>query len=83
MENLRNHNFNFGGYGWNVDRVNLLSTTTLLNVEVSVNLDYVYNYLLDSNKMLTYAFMTPNSACGPSNPNNNHCWCPVLQVQIN
>jgi hypothetical protein len=78
-----NFNFNFGGNGWNVDRINLLSISSLLDVNISVNLDYVYNYLLDSNKMLTYAFMTPNSACGTSNPNNNHCWCPVLQVQIN
>ena len=75
-----NFNFDFGGKGWNVDRVNLLSTTTLFNVQVFVNLDYVYNYLLDSNGMLTYAFMTPNAVCGSTN--TNHCWCPVLQVKI-
>jgi len=78
-----NFNFNFGGAGWNVDRINLLSLSSLQNVQIFVNQDYVYNYLLDSNGMLTYAFMTPNSACGLANPNNNHCWCPVLQIRIN
>jgi len=75
-------NFDFGGSGLNVDRINLESTITLIGTEIIVDQNYVINYLLDSNNILYYAFMTPNSVCGSMNPKTDHCWCPVLGIQV-
>jgi hypothetical protein len=77
-----NFNFDFGGGGLNVDRINLFEQTNLTNVSVYMNRYYLENYLLDDNRVLIYGFMSPSSPCTTNDLNKNHCWCPVSQIQL-
>jgi hypothetical protein len=73
-------NFDYGGSGLNVDRINLFETSNLTNISIYVDKQYVERYLLDANRMLTYGFMTPSSSCTTNDLNKQHCWCPVLTL---